>query len=121
MVPGECWPFVGSNGRLVIKLSAMIIPTHFHYEHISKALSREGDIRSAPKHFQVFGLREERDSNGILFGSFHYQDNGVPLQKFEVQIHHGRPVQYIELVILSNHGHPDYTCLYRFRVHGKRA
>ena len=25
---------------------------------------------------------------------------------------------FIELRITSNHGHPDYTCLYRFRVHG---
>jgi SUN domain-containing protein 1/2 len=24
----------------------------------------------------------------------------------------------IEVEIKSNHGHPEYTCLYRFRVHG---
>ena len=27
--------------------------------------------------------------------------------------------RYIKLGIVSNHGHPDYTCLYRFRVHGQ--
>jgi SUN domain-containing protein 1/2 len=26
--------------------------------------------------------------------------------------------QTVSLRVLSNHGHPDYTCLYRFRVHG---
>jgi hypothetical protein len=24
----------------------------------------------------------------------------------------------VELSVLQNHGHPDYTCLYRLRVHG---
>ena len=23
--------------------------------------------------------------------------------------------------VISNHGHPDYTCLYRIRVHGSAA
>lgn len=26
---------------------------------------------------------------------------------------------FVELRITSNHGHPEYTCLYRFRVHGQ--
>jgi SUN domain-containing protein 1/2 len=26
--------------------------------------------------------------------------------------------QAVELSVLSNHGHLDYTCIYRFRVHG---
>jgi len=29
-----------------------------------------------------------------------------------------QPFQSVSLRILSNHGHPDFTCLYRFRVHG---
>ena len=24
----------------------------------------------------------------------------------------------VELSVHNNHGHPDYTCLYRLRVHG---
>lgn len=121
MAPGECWAFIGDTGRLVIKLSAPIVPTFFHYEHISKSLSREGDIRSAPKDFKVVGLEDEKDTEGFELGNYVYLDNGVPLQRFEVQVKRGRKFQYIELVVLSNHGHPDYTCLYRFRVHGKRA
>jgi hypothetical protein len=31
----------------------------------------------------------------------------------------GAAFEYIELEIASNHGHPDYTALYRFRVHGE--
>ena len=26
--------------------------------------------------------------------------------------------QFVRLEVLTNHGHPSYTCLYRFRVHG---
>ena len=29
-----------------------------------------------------------------------------------------KPFDRVRLRILSNHGHPEYTCLYRFRVHG---
>lgn len=29
-----------------------------------------------------------------------------------------RAFQIIEVQVLSNWGHPDYTCMYRFRVHG---
>lgn len=31
------------------------------------------------------------------------------------------PVKIVTLEILSNWGHPDYTCIYRFKVHGKIA
>lgn len=27
--------------------------------------------------------------------------------------------QLVELRVLSNWGHPEYTCIYRFRVHGE--
>ena len=30
----------------------------------------------------------------------------------------GERVDAVTLRVKSNHGHPDYTCLYRFRVHG---
>jgi hypothetical protein len=32
-----------------------------------------------------------------------------------------RAFQIVELRVLSNWGHPEYTCLYRFRVHGEPA
>ena len=32
----------------------------------------------------------------------------------------GLPVQYIALRVQSNHGHEDYTCMYRFKVHGQQ-
>jgi hypothetical protein len=121
MAPGECWAFHGSQGRLVIKLSQYIFPTAFTYEHIPKQISREGKIDSAPHLMQVRGLFSEQDTEGTILANFSYEDNGEPIQKFDVQSKEAKPFQYIELIILSNHGHAEYTCLYRFRVHGKKV
>ncbi|XP_054168050.1 SUN domain-containing protein 1-like [Oppia nitens] len=118
--PGECWAFRGSNGYLVIRLSQAIYPSGFTYEHISKQISRDGNIDSAPKEFQVRALDDETDTTGHLLGNYVYEDNNTPMQYFAVEDPNPRAVELIELVILSNHGHNDYTCLYRFRIHGKR-
>ncbi|XP_015789509.1 spindle pole body-associated protein sad1 [Tetranychus urticae] len=121
MIPGECWAFPGSMGNVTIKLSARIIPTEFSYEHINKEISRDGNIKSAPKVLQIRGLKDENDHEGVLLGNYVYLDNDNPLQHFEVQVNKGRPFNYITFIILNNHGHPDYTCLYRFRVHGRKV
>ena len=31
----------------------------------------------------------------------------------------GKPIHAVELKIESNAGNPEYTCLYKFRVHGQ--
>lgn len=98
----------------------MIVPTAFTYEHIPKQISRDGNIDSAPRKFQVRGLEDEGDVKGHLLGNYVYEDNGHPMQHYLVQDPNPKAFQLIELIILSNHGHHEYTCLYRFRVHGRR-
>ncbi|KAK7004612.1 SUN domain-containing protein 1, partial [Biomphalaria glabrata] len=116
--PGECWAFKGTSGYLVLQLSHPIQPTGFTLEHIPRSLSPKGDISSAPKEFTVFGLTSENDFQGINLGNYTYLDNGKPIQFFPVQNQSPRIFQHIELRILSNHGNKEYTCIYRFRVHG---
>ncbi|GBO46412.1 SUN domain-containing protein 1 [Araneus ventricosus] len=119
--PGKCWAFKGSQGYLVIQLSYTIYPTGFTLEHIPVSLSPSGSIDSAPKDFSVWGLSSEKDFEGTLLGRYTFEIDGEPLQYFEVQNLTSVPFSLVELKIHSNHGNLEYTCLYRFRVHGTRA
>ncbi|XP_043834464.1 SUN domain-containing protein 1 isoform X16 [Dromiciops gliroides] len=117
--PGNCWAFKGSQGYLVVRLSMMIYPTAFTIEHIPKTLSPTGNITSAPKDFSVYGLDSEYQEEGMLLGQFVYDQEGESLQIFQAMKSPGKAFQIVELRIFSNWGHPEYTCLYRFRVHGE--
>ncbi|KAM6155807.1 SUN domain-containing protein 1 [Rhynchocyon petersi] len=116
--PGNCWAFRGSQGYLVVRLSMTIYPDTFTLEHIPKALSPTGNITSAPKDFAVYGLESEYQEEGLLLGQFSYNQDGESLQMFHT-LKPEKAFQIVELRIFSNWGHPEYTCLYRFRVHGE--
>lgn len=118
MIPGECWSFAGAEGVMVVQLSRTIIPNAFTYEHIRKELTPDLSIDSAPKLFRVKSLRDANDKEGLLLGEYEYAKDGEPLQQFKIQNPNPIPTRFIELLILSNHGEMQYTCLYRFRVHG---
>ncbi|KAG6450337.1 hypothetical protein O3G_MSEX006519 [Manduca sexta] len=126
-MPAECWAFQGFPGYLVVRTYAIIEVTGFSIEHMSKLLAAEGKIESAPKNFTVYGLQGELDPEPHLFGDYMYDANGTSIQYFPVKYPKTTniggveyPVAYniIELRVESNHGNPNYTCLYRFRVHG---
>ncbi|XP_057201355.1 SUN domain-containing protein 1 isoform X8 [Triplophysa rosa] len=119
MYPGNCWAFKGSHGYLVIRLSLKVLPTSFCLEHIPKSLSPSGNISSAPRRFTVYGLDDEYQEEAKLLGDYTYQDDGDSLQIFPVMENNDKAFQIIEMRVLSNWGHPEYTCLYRFRVHGR--
>ncbi|XP_054372487.1 SUN domain-containing protein 1 isoform X3 [Molothrus ater] len=121
MYPGNCWAFKGSQGYLVVRLSMKIYPTAFTLEHIPKTLSPTGNITSAPRNFAVYGLDDEYQEEGKLLGEYVYDQDGEPLQMFPVIEKNEDAFQIVELRIFSNWGHVEYTCLYRFRVHGKPA
>lgn len=116
--PGECWAFSGTKGQLVVRLASDIEVSGITLEHVPKSLSPNGRIDSAPRRFAIKGLASESDYKGVMLGEFEYLDNGQPLQTFELVPPH-QVFRYIELQILSNHGHAEYTCVYRLRVHGK--
>ncbi|XP_037836801.1 SUN domain-containing protein 1 isoform X8 [Kryptolebias marmoratus] len=116
--PGNCWAFKGSKGFLVIQLSMRILPTAVTMEHVPKVLAPSRTLRSAPRDFSVYGLRDESQEEGKLLGSFTYEEDGEDLQTFSVSEENHESFQIIEVQVLSNWGHPDYTCMYRFRVHG---
>ncbi|XDV35392.1 hypothetical protein PO909_005352 [Leuciscus waleckii] len=117
LYPGKCWAFRGSQGFLVIALSYPVRITHVTLEHLPKELSPTGRIDSAPKDFAVYGMSNETE-DGKLLGTFMYDQDGEPIQTFKLP---EDPDNYsmAELRVLSNWGHLEYTCVYRFRVHGE--
>lgn len=54
----------------------------------------------------------------IPLGNFTYDIDGIASQTFELPSS-TVACRAIELQVNSNYGHPDYTCVYRFRAHGE--
>lgn len=117
--PGNCWAFRGSQGYAVIRLSSRIRPSAVTLDHIPRSVSPKSTIASAPKDFSVYGLEEETQKEGRLLGNFTYNQNGNPIQTFHLKGENISTFDLVELRIQSNWGHPEYTCIYRFRVHGE--
>ncbi|XP_044063264.1 SUN domain-containing protein 1-like isoform X2 [Siniperca chuatsi] len=120
LVPGCCWAFAGGRGHLVIALSYPVTISHVTLGHISKNLSPTGSISSAPKEFSVYGM-ETLNDEGSHLGTFLYDQDGDSVQTFKLPDHKKGVFNYVKLQVESNWGHPDYSCLYSFRVHGKLA
>ncbi|XP_034388608.1 SUN domain-containing protein 2 isoform X2 [Cyclopterus lumpus] len=119
-LPGKCWAFHGVQGTMVISLSHPITLTHVTLDHLPRYNSPTGSIDSAPKDFEVYGMKAEGDE-GTLLGSFTYNKEGEPTQTFRLPSPGDDVHRYVELRVLSNWGQVEYTCLYRFRVHGEIA
>lgn len=120
MLPGKCWAFRGVQGTLVLSLSHPVSITHVTLDHLPRCLSPTGHIQSAPKDFEVYGMEADADE-GALLGKYTYDHDGEPTQTFELLNKKETVYRFAELRILSNWGQVDYTCVYRFRVHGKIA
>ncbi|XP_026172863.1 SUN domain-containing protein 1-like [Mastacembelus armatus] len=120
LLPGRCWPFEGGQGHLYIKLSHPVTISHVKLSHIHRNSSPTGTIPSAPKDFSVYGM-ENVDDDGTKLGSFHYEQDGDPVQIFLLLDQKNTVFKYAKLQVESNWGNPDYTCLYSFSVHGKLA
>ncbi|XP_025157930.1 SUN domain-containing protein 3 isoform X2 [Harpegnathos saltator] len=120
--PGSCWAFQNFPGYLLIRLRSAIYVTGFTLEHVSRLIVPAGNMSSAPKNFNVWGLTDENDPKPVMFGDYEFTYFEYNLQYFPIQ-NTGieRSYEYIELRIQSNHGQLDYTCLYKFRIHGRRT
>uniref|UniRef100_A0A0N5AJ83 SUN domain-containing protein n=1 Tax=Syphacia muris TaxID=451379 RepID=A0A0N5AJ83_9BILA len=117
---GECWAFRGT-GYLVIKLAYPVFVTEVSYEHLPSCVHPEHDIKSSPRNFEIWSLKDVDDlSSRFLIGEYEYDNKGEALQTFKAQNIPNYKSPFIELIVHSNWG-ADYTCLYRLRVHGHRT
>lgn len=120
LLPGKCWAFHGVQGILVISLSHPVRISHVTLDHLPRCNSPTGRIDSAPKDFEVHGMKNDSEE-GTLLGRFLYSENGPSTQTFKLPNPSDEVYRFVELRVLSNWGHVEYTCLYRFRVHGTIA
>ncbi|KAM9363768.1 uncharacterized protein sun2 [Symphorus nematophorus] len=120
LLPGKCWAFHGVQGTLVISLSHPVRITHVTLDHLPRYNSPTGRIDSAPKDFEVYGMKNDTEE-GTLLGTFTYDENGESTQTFKLPNPSDVVYRFVELRVLTNWGHVEYTCLYRFRVHGQMA
>ena len=121
---GSCFAFEGSRGSLTVQLSSRVVPTAFTLEHIHGALCNplhNANCSSAPRTFTVLGRRAGApDATPVDLGSFEYDaaENAKTVQTFAALNDDRQAFDLATLQVTSNYGHPDYTCVYRFRVHG---
>ena len=115
----------GNFGTLTISLPTPVFVTSVIIEHVPIRFTDLAD--SAIRSFRVVGYEDSAASTKAWnLGSFEYSltKNGHSeyLQEFEVATAvFGNDIpalQSISLAVDSNWGH-DYSCLYRFRVHGE--
>ncbi|XP_019111508.2 SUN domain-containing protein 3 [Larimichthys crocea] len=119
LTPGQCWAFSGGLGYLFIALPHPFTISHVTLGHISKNMSPTGSISSAPKEFSVYGLYGVDEETEVHLGSFLYDQDGDSVQTFKVPDY--GCLKFVKLIVQSNWGNRDYTCLYDFRIHGHLA
>mmetsp|Transcript_8951 Transcript_8951/g.26884 ORF Transcript_8951/g.26884 Transcript_8951/m.26884 type:complete len:837 (-) Transcript_8951:75-2585(-) len=123
---GKCWGFRGNQGNLTIHLSRPAIIEAFTVEHAPR--SAVFNMDSAPRVLRVYGypadlsrLSDAKASDEMFFGEIEYSinENDYHMQSFEVEdeVRVPKAARAVRVEITDNHG-GDYTCLYRFRVHG---
>ncbi|XP_074971789.1 voltage-dependent L-type calcium channel subunit alpha-1S-like [Phalacrocorax aristotelis] len=119
--PGNCWPFQGHQGQVVIRLPARVHLTAVTVQHISKDVSPSGTVLSAPRDVAVFGVDADGEEETLL-GTFTYNVAKEAIQTFPLKnAPLPRAFPSIKLLVKSNWGNPAYTCIYRVQVHGKMA
>ncbi|XP_023570693.1 sperm-associated antigen 4 protein isoform X2 [Octodon degus] len=117
--PGNCWAFQGDQGQVAIRLAGRVQLSHITLQHPPPSVAHTGDASSAPRDFAVFGLQVDDDTE-VFLGRFTFDVKKSAIQTFHLQNDPPSAFPKVKIQILSNWGHPRFTCLYRVRVHGLR-
>ncbi|KAH9928117.1 uncharacterized protein B0H18DRAFT_875173 [Fomitopsis serialis] len=142
LLPGSCWPMVGSSGYIGIRLSDPVRIRNVTIDHLPSSLDRES--RTAPRSVLVWAILPVSASvktnaatqvkrtfpipSAIPTGF-----EAVPIAELEYDVlkpqHiqtfpvddavHSLKIEEVVFQVLTNWGSPDSTCLYRVRVHGE--
>ncbi|XP_012310525.1 sperm-associated antigen 4 protein [Aotus nancymaae] len=117
--PGNCWAFEGDQGHVVIRLPGRVQLSDITLQHPPPSVAHTGEASSAPRDFAVFGLQV--DETEVFLGKFTFDVEKSEIQTFHLQNDPPAAFPKVKIQILSNWGHPRFTCLYRVRAHGMRT
>jgi len=96
-----------------------MIPSSFSIDHTPARSAFS--TTSAPRRVRVFllPLNAPNASAEVLAADFEYRLEGGArhVQTFEARKGLEVVARAVRVEVLSNHGNPDFTCLYRVRVH----
>nr|XP_035940286.1 sperm-associated antigen 4 protein isoform X4 [Halichoerus grypus] len=118
--PGNCWAFEGDQGQVVIRLPGRVQLSDITLQHPPPSVAHTGGANSAPRDFAVYGLQLD-DETEVFLGKFTFDVEKSEIQTFHLQNDPPTAFPKVKIQILSNWGHPRFTCLYRVRAHGMRT
>ncbi|KAM8774079.1 sperm-associated antigen 4 protein [Rhynchonycteris naso] len=118
--PGNCWAFEGDQGQVVIRLPGRVQLSDITLQHPPPSVAHTGEANSAPRDFAVYGLQAD-DETEVFLGKFMFNVEKSEIQTFHLQNDPPTAFPKVKIQILSNWGHPHFTCLYRVRAHGLRT
>eukprot|EP00979_Chaetoceros_neogracilis_P011087 scaffold2686_cov267-Chaetoceros_neogracile.AAC.11 len=113
----------GEYATLAVKLGEPAYVQSIVIEHAPLAVSKTRD--TAIRTFRIIGFQED-DASGEPWhlGTAVYNAHKLSLQEFEMnsRLENGVLIPMMESVVLAidSNWDADYSCLYRFRVHGKQ-
>ncbi|XP_053958857.1 SUN domain-containing protein 3 [Anastrepha obliqua] len=116
MEPGNCFAFKRVNAVVTIKLAQAIYVESFELEHLCKGNAPNNDTTSAPKDFEVYGIMATSWKE-FKMGEYTYTNQQPLTQNFAVKCEN--KYLYMRFKFKSNHGHLEYTCVYRVAVYGR--
>ncbi|EPS93848.1 hypothetical protein FOMPIDRAFT_1135402 [Fomitopsis schrenkii] len=119
---GNCWPMAGTAGYLGIQLAEPVIVANVTIDHLPASLASE--TRSAPRRIRVWALAPTPyPVKPIHIADVEYDIRSAQhIQTFSAS--DDAPAVSVDKVvfqILDNWGLPEFTCIYRVRVHGRLA
>ncbi|KAF7281469.1 hypothetical protein GWI33_004716 [Rhynchophorus ferrugineus] len=101
VLPGSCFAFWGTYGRIKIRLGKAIEVGGVSLSHSSRLLLGVDGMTSAPKEFEVHGFTTENDNAGTHLGGFEYDWMGKQHQTFRIPEKHTFQNKTFELITLT--------------------
>ncbi|EDW88090.1 SUN domain-containing protein 3 [Drosophila yakuba] len=114
--PGACFGFNGHQANVTLHLAKTIIVEAISLTHVAREMTPSLCVKSAPKNFDVYGLRADNSKRELL-GQWSY-DNAANRRTQSYSVRSEYFYRNLAFSFNSNHG-ANSTCIYRVEVYGR--